>query len=44
MYTTAKIELMLAREEMALPDKDDDEEDEYREKLIQVHINTYVQA
>ncbi len=37
MYSTIKIELMLTREEMAVPDKDyDDDGDVQRDKLIQV--------
>ncbi len=37
MYSTIKIELMLTREEMAVPNKDDDDDgDVQRDKLIQV--------
>ena len=37
VYTTLKITTMLSREEMAVPARDDGEDDkDYREKLIQV--------
>ena len=37
MYETLKIKLMLTREEIAVPEQEDDEDDQqYRERLIQV--------
>ena len=43
MYTTKKIEVMLTREEMALPDKDDEDDDDVqRAKLIQVCVGGLV--
>ena len=39
MYSTIKIEVMLTREEMAVPDKDDDDNDDVqRANLIQVCV------
>ena len=37
MYETLKIKLMLTREEIAVPEQEDDEDDQqYRERLVQV--------
>ena len=38
MYTTAQIALILTREEKEVPDKEDDDDEAYREKLIEVWL------